>query len=72
MEARQLRIFGQELEARLTLGEVELMSGKRAAGRARLAAVRKEAAAKGFDLLSRKAGGPHPYWQAPPASAAVK
>lgn len=49
-------------ESRLTLGEVELLAGKATAGRARLAAVQKEAAAKGFNLLARKAAGPHPSW----------
>jgi hypothetical protein len=71
-EARQLHTLDRELESRLTLGEVELMSGNAAAGRTRLAAVRKEAAAKGFDLLARKAGGPHPSWQPASAPAAVK
>ena len=61
-EAQQIHIMDRELESRLTLGEVELTSGKAAAGRTRLAAVRKEAAAKGFGLMARKAAGPHPSW----------
>jgi tetratricopeptide (TPR) repeat protein len=61
-EARQLHILDRELDSRLTLGEVELLSGNGAAGRERLAGVRKEAAAKGFALLARKAAGPHPSW----------
>ena len=61
-EARQLHLLDREFEARLTLGEVELRSGRAAAGRARLAALRKEAGAKGFGLLARKAAGPHPSW----------
>jgi serine/threonine protein kinase/tetratricopeptide (TPR) repeat protein len=61
-DARQLHVLDRELESRLTLGEVELLSGNAAAGRGRLAAVRKEAAAKGFGLLARKAAGPHPSW----------
>jgi eukaryotic-like serine/threonine-protein kinase len=61
-EARQIHSMDRELESRLTLGEVELVSGHAAAGRARLAAVRKDAAAKGFGLVARKAAGPHPSW----------
>ena len=71
-EARQLHILERELESRLTLGEVELLSGNAAAGRARLAAVRKEAAAKEFGLLARKAAGPHPSWYPPPGTPAVR
>jgi hypothetical protein len=61
-EAREVHSVDRGLESRLTLGEVELLAGKAAAGRARLAAVQKEAAAKGFNLLARKAAGPHPSW----------
>ncbi len=61
-EARQIHSMDRELESRLTLGEVELLTGHAAAGRARLAGVRKDAAAKGFGLLARKAAGPHPSW----------
>ncbi len=38
MEAQQIHVMDRELESRLTLAEVELVSGKAAAGRARLAA----------------------------------
>ena len=62
-EAQQLHLLDREFESRLTLGEVELRSGRAASGRARLAALRKDAAAKGFGLLARKAAGSHPSWQ---------
>ena len=62
VEAQQIHFMDRELESRLTLAQVELASGKVAAGRARLAAVRKDAAAKGFGLVARKAAGPHPSW----------
>jgi hypothetical protein len=39
-----------ELEARLAAGEIEMASG-RAAGRAHLAALGKDATAKGFGLV---------------------
>ena len=44
-----------EFEARLALGEVELKSGRAAAGRARLDGLEKAATAKGFLLIARKA-----------------
>jgi eukaryotic-like serine/threonine-protein kinase len=62
VEAQQIHILDRELESRLMLAQVELASGKAAAGRARLAAVRKDAAAKGFGLVARKAAGPQPSW----------
>ena len=43
------------LEARLSLAEMEVRSGQLAMGRAHLASVDKEAAARGFGLLARKA-----------------
>jgi tetratricopeptide (TPR) repeat protein/tRNA A-37 threonylcarbamoyl transferase component Bud32 len=42
--------------ARLALGEYEVKSGKATQGRARLAALQKDAKAKGFNLIARKAG----------------
>jgi eukaryotic-like serine/threonine-protein kinase len=42
-------------EARLALGELELASGQAAAARVHLAALEKEARAKGFGLIARKA-----------------
>jgi tetratricopeptide (TPR) repeat protein len=61
-EARLLHLLEREFEARLTLGEIEVLSGRAAAGRARLAARRNEAAAKGVARLARKAAGSHPSW----------
>jgi len=44
-----------EFEARLALGEIEMKSGQTAAARARLVALEKDASAKGFLLIARKA-----------------
>ena len=44
-----------QYEIRLALGEIEMKSGNVAAGRVRLDAVEKEARAKGFLLIARKA-----------------
>jgi eukaryotic-like serine/threonine-protein kinase len=44
-----------ELEARLALGEIELAAGRLEQGRARLEALEKEASARGFGLIARKA-----------------
>lgn len=54
-EATRTGHLGLQFEARLALGEIEMQSGKTAAGRARLKALEKEAAAKGFGLIARKA-----------------
>ena len=45
----------EAFEARLALGETEIRTGNRAAGRARLAALAADASAKGFRLVARKA-----------------
>ncbi len=45
----------QQLDLALALGEIEIASGKTAAGRARLEALEKEAREKGFLLIARKA-----------------
>ncbi len=42
--------------ARLALGEREMKSGNAAEGKARLTALQKDAKAKGFNLVARKAG----------------
>lgn len=42
-------------EARLALGEIELTSANRAAGRAHLDALEKDAASEGFQIMARKA-----------------
>jgi len=46
---------GLQLEARLALGKTQIKTGNAAAGRTRLASVRREAEAKGFVLIARKA-----------------
>jgi tetratricopeptide (TPR) repeat protein len=60
-EARRLGLVGIAFEARLALGEMELALGRRAAGRARLAALTKEAEALGFTLIARKAAKSRPF-----------
>jgi tetratricopeptide (TPR) repeat protein/predicted Ser/Thr protein kinase len=47
--------LGYQFEMRLTLGELEKMAGAGEAARVSLAAVAKEASAKGFGLIARKA-----------------
>jgi serine/threonine protein kinase/Tfp pilus assembly protein PilF len=54
-EATKAGFVGDQLEIRLALGEIEMKSGKTGAGRARLAALEKEAAKKDFQLIARKA-----------------
>ncbi len=54
-EASKYGYLDYQFEARLALGEIEVKSGKADAGRARLEALQKEAAAKGFGLIARKA-----------------
>jgi len=52
---RKNGFVGDGLEASLALGEMEMKSGENEAGRARLVTLEKEATAKGFFLLARKA-----------------
>jgi len=48
--------FGETaLDARLALGEIEIRSGNRAAGRARLESLQKDAARGGFLMIAREA-----------------
>ena len=54
-EAARFHLAGAELEARLALGEIEVKSGHTASGQARLLALEKDAGAKGFLLVARKA-----------------
>jgi tetratricopeptide (TPR) repeat protein len=54
-EATRSGFFTLQLEARLALGEIEIKSGKATAGRTHLAALEKDATAKGFLLIARKA-----------------
>lgn len=53
-EAIKENLTGVQLEARLALGELEL-STNRTAGRARLAALQRDATSKGFQLIARHA-----------------
>jgi hypothetical protein len=46
---------GMALEGRIARGEIEIASGKVAAGRATLAAVRRDAQRKGYGLIADKA-----------------
>ncbi|MGC9951471.1 MAG: tetratricopeptide repeat protein [Bryobacteraceae bacterium] len=54
-EARRSRFAGVPLAARLARGEIRMRSGRVGEGRAELRALAKEAAAKGYGLLARKA-----------------
>jgi eukaryotic-like serine/threonine-protein kinase len=54
-EATKTGFMGDQLEARLALGEIEMKSGKASVGRTHLAALEKEAAKKNFLLIARKA-----------------
>jgi eukaryotic-like serine/threonine-protein kinase len=54
-QAKKHGFVGYQLEARLVLGEIEMKSSQTAAGRARLAALEKDARAKGFLLIAGKA-----------------
>ncbi len=51
---RSVSRYGQSSD-RLALGEIEMKSAQTAAGRARLEALEKDATAKGFLLIARKA-----------------
>jgi eukaryotic-like serine/threonine-protein kinase len=51
----KLGLVELQFEARLAVGEIEIAAGKVAAGRARLAELEKDAAAKGYLLFQRKA-----------------
>jgi tetratricopeptide (TPR) repeat protein len=51
----KLSLVELEFETRLALGEIEIAAGRAAAGRARLAELEKDAAAKGYLLFQRKA-----------------
>jgi tetratricopeptide (TPR) repeat protein/DNA-binding winged helix-turn-helix (wHTH) protein len=57
IEARKFGFAGYEFSARFELGRIEIQSGQTAAGTARLQTLQKDAAAKGFRLIARKAAG---------------
>jgi eukaryotic-like serine/threonine-protein kinase len=54
-DATKYGFVGYQFETRLALGELEIKAGKNADGRARLSALEKEAASKGFLLIASKA-----------------
>jgi hypothetical protein len=54
-EATNAGFLPFQLEARLALGEIELASGKAEQGRTRLQALEREASARGYALIARKA-----------------
>src|SRR5206468_2638014 len=54
-DAKKEGLTGLLLEARLALGQVEIVYGDRASGRSRLVDVQQEATAKGFLLIARRA-----------------
>jgi len=54
-EAGDLGAVAIQFDARVALGQIEIKAGEVAAGRARLAALRQDAAAKGFVSLAAKA-----------------
>jgi tetratricopeptide (TPR) repeat protein len=54
-EASRIGLVGIVFEARLALGEMEVAAGRRVTGLARLAALKKDADARGFALIARKA-----------------
>jgi serine/threonine protein kinase/tetratricopeptide (TPR) repeat protein/TolB-like protein len=53
-QASRYGYLGYELESRLRLGQLELKSGKRSAGRARLTQLQSDAFSRGFALIARK------------------
>ena len=55
LETTQLGFLGMQFDIRLVLGDVERKSGEGRRGEARLVALEREAAAKGFGLVARKA-----------------
>jgi eukaryotic-like serine/threonine-protein kinase len=54
-EARKFGYLSYELQASLITAEIEVSSGKAAAGKARLQALEQQASAKGFNLVAQKA-----------------
>jgi serine/threonine protein kinase/tetratricopeptide (TPR) repeat protein len=54
-DAKRLDLLRYELETRLVLGEIDVKSGNGSVGRVQLAALERDATAKGFLLIARKA-----------------
>jgi tetratricopeptide (TPR) repeat protein len=55
-EADKAGLFVRKLEATLALGEIEIKSGNKETGRARLRSLEKDAQANGFLLIAHRAG----------------
>jgi tetratricopeptide (TPR) repeat protein len=55
-EAQKYKYVSYELEARLSLGEIEMRSDRVSAGRAHLETLRKEALREGFGFIAQEAG----------------
>jgi hypothetical protein len=55
-ETRKYGYLAYEYQTRLELGRIEMQTGSIVAGRARLAALEKEARARGFELIADKSG----------------
>ena len=55
LEATQVGFLGMQFDIRLVLGDIEKRSGETRRGEARLVALEREATAKGFGLIARKA-----------------
>jgi eukaryotic-like serine/threonine-protein kinase len=58
-KSRELGYRGVELDARLTLAEIEMKEGQTATGRAHLAAIESDAKANGYHLVARQAARVH-------------
>ena len=58
-EAKENGFVRYQLEARLALGEIELKSANPTVGRTGLTALEKDADAKGFYLIARRAANVH-------------
>jgi eukaryotic-like serine/threonine-protein kinase len=54
-KSRELGYQGIQLDARLTLAQIEMKAGQSTVGRAHLVAVEADAKAKGYNLVARKA-----------------
>jgi serine/threonine protein kinase/tetratricopeptide (TPR) repeat protein len=59
-QARKLGLFRLQLEASLTLGQIEMQARNRAAARAQFRILEKSARDRGFELIARKAAAGAP------------
>ena len=51
----EIKLLGNEFDARLALAEIEMKAGQMTAGRAHLTAIEADALVKGYILVARKA-----------------